>query len=223
MYYKYVTNFMTFVGLVVFFIGCSDNAATTSPTPATTDATVEILTDSRDGRSYKIVSIGTQVWMAQNLNYQDGRGTCYNESVSNCDKYGRLYSWFSAIEVCPDGWHLPSLDEWNVLFVAVGGKNIAGKILKSQSGWGPAGGGLDSYGFSALPAGYRSGVGKEDYFGIEAFASFWSSTPYGFDMAYGVCLGSGHDAADMGEEYPCFYRRGGDSRTSDYSVRCIKD
>lgn len=57
--------------------------------------------------------------------------------------------------VCPKGWHLPDTTEWQSLFSAVGGKTAAGKMLKSTSGWNSNGEGLDAFGFSALPAGYR--------------------------------------------------------------------
>lgn len=99
-------------------------------------------TDSRDGQVYKTIQIGSQVWMAENLNYDMGNVSgmskyawngCYNDKLDSCAKYGRLYTWEVAMNnadcaydkkcnpsgtirgVCPVGWHLPSNEEWRNL------------------------------------------------------------------------------------------------------------
>ena len=114
-------------------------------------------TDSRDKKTYKTTKIGKQTWMAENLNYHgsDGYlGLCYDKKPANCQKYGRLYDWSEAMGidrafnektyagknakqqgVCPAGWHLPSDKEWQTLIDFAGGKEIAGKKLKSKEGW----------------------------------------------------------------------------------------
>ena len=110
------------------------------------------ITDVRDGKVYKIVTIGTQTWMAENLNYNASDSRCYDDDPVNCEKYGRLYYWESAMEACPEGWHLPSEDEWRELV------NFAGfHLLRAINNW-PEYGPLrtDRYGFSALPGGYKT-------------------------------------------------------------------
>ncbi|WP_290722591.1 fibrobacter succinogenes major paralogous domain-containing protein [Fibrobacter sp. UBA2449] len=147
--------------------------------------------DSRDGQAYRIVKIGTQTWMAENLNYETEGSYCYNNDATKCTKYGRLYTWIAATTACPSGWHLPSTTEWETLFTAVGGRSIAGTKLKSTSSWDTDidgskicvsncdvnGNGTDAYGFSALPAGWKSG--DFAFEGVDAY--FWSvsSAPYG--------------------------------------------
>ena len=116
------------------------------------------LTDERDNQTYKTVKIGTQTWMAQNLNYKSGNSFCYDLDSTNCDKYGSLYTFISnksAENMCPNGWHLPTVEEYETLFAAVAVDDFvgAGKALKSTSGWDEDGNGIDAYGFSALPAG----------------------------------------------------------------------
>ncbi|MGM9985219.1 MAG: fibrobacter succinogenes major paralogous domain-containing protein [Fibrobacter intestinalis] len=133
----------------------------------------------RDGQTYKTVQIGNQTWMAENLNYETDDSYCYDEPA-NCRKYGRLYTWDLA--PCPSGWHLPSKVEWDTLFTAVGGEDVAGLKLKSTSGWYNDGNGTDEYGFSVLPAGYRNGDG--DYLSADKDATFWSSTEYRSYIAY---------------------------------------
>jgi len=109
-------------------------------------------TDPRDGKVYKTVKIGNQIWMAENLNYEipDGGMYCYDNEI-----YGKIYDWYRAIEACPSGWHLPVMDEWYELMEAVGGEKKAGKHLKAKFGWkdyrDKSGNGLDTYGFAALP------------------------------------------------------------------------
>jgi uncharacterized protein (TIGR02145 family)/uncharacterized repeat protein (TIGR02543 family) len=143
---------------------------------------IPAFTDVRDGKVYKKVKIGTQTWMAENLNYNIPNVTtdvCYENSASNCAKYGRLYDWSTAMGIdasynssswsgsdvnhqgaCPAGWHLPSADEWTILGNYAGGASAtstAGTNLKSSTGWVTGSGltsvGTDSYGFSALSGG----------------------------------------------------------------------
>ena len=182
------------------------------------------MTDSRDGNTYKTVKIDEQVWMAENLNYADsvktpslkGQSSCYDGAATNCEKYGRLYTWAAAIDsVCPSGWHLPSRDEWKTLITAVGGDSTAGTALKSTSGWssyeGTSGNGTDTFGFSALPAGYRSPGG--DYYNEHSFAQFWSSTEDDSNYAYNMQLTYSNGRAylyDVRKYYG-------------HSVRCLKD
>jgi len=116
-------------------------------------------TDTRDKKTYKTVKIGEQTWMAENLNYSQ-RSKCYDNKPANCDKYGRLYDWNTATEVCPKGWHLPNDVEWEILTATVGGKETAGKLLKAASGWDNNDNGSDSYGFSALSGGYGDAFGR---------------------------------------------------------------
>jgi uncharacterized protein (TIGR02145 family) len=112
-------------------------------------------TDTRDGKKYAYLTIGTQTWMAQNLNYETG-GRCYEDLESNCDTYGRLYDWETALTVCPAGWHLPSNAEWTALINFVG--DNPGTKLKATSGWNNENG-EDSYGFAAIPGGSRYSSG----------------------------------------------------------------
>lgn len=142
-------------------------------------------TDSRDGKTYKTVTIGNQIWMAENLNYKTDSSFCYNDSAEYCSKYGRLYIWDAAMNACPEGWHLPDTTEWVTLITAVGGKSTAGKMLKSTSGWNSDGNGTDDFGFTVLPAG---GWGSKDFVGEAAV--FWTSEWYeGYDdYAYGIRL-----------------------------------
>ena len=175
------------------------------------DATAKTLTDLRDGQTYKTVTIGDQTWMADNLNYETENSYCYDDDPSNCSKYGRLYTWVAATTVCPSGWHLPSTTEWKTLFTAVGGSSTAGTVLKSTGGWYNDGNGTYAFGFSALPAGYRSNYGGYNREGGNAY--FWSSTKYDSDYASNMYLDYGHDRANL------------DLYNKDYghSVRCVKD
>jgi len=161
--------------------------------------------------------------------------TCYDIA-----SYGRLYTWAASIDsvkllddadspqrcgfartcnlptrvqgVCPPDWHLPSQAEWETLFTAAGGRSIAGRTLKSQSGWYNNGNGTDAFGFSALPAGYRNSAGYIDP--DSKYATFWSSTEddNSYD-AYAMYLNSGIDSVSLGDNY----------KYLGYSVRCVKD
>ncbi|MBR2196974.1 MAG: fibrobacter succinogenes major paralogous domain-containing protein [Fibrobacter sp.] len=171
-----------------------------------------VLKDARDGKTYKTVKIGEQVWMAENLNYKTENSYCYKDNEANCAKYGRLYGWDAAKSACPAGWHLPSMSEFYALIGAVGGDDVAGKKLKSTSGRLDNGNGDDVFGFSALPAGIRKGDG--DYYDGEGnVMRFWSSSEGGGGEAYFMQLDYDGDGAYLFS----YVRNWG------YSVRCLKD
>ena len=190
------------------------------------------LIDDRDGQIYKTVKIGDQWWMAQNLNYayleptadEDSSSFCFKNDDRFCVDYGRLYLWSAAMDstgiwsanvkergVCPDGWHLPSEAEWDALFKAVGGGGTAALVLKSTSGWYNGGNGTDAFGFSVLPADYRTAE-KDYYYDVGKRAYFWSSSErysravvqfFAYDFDYVQTAGVDKDRA--------------------YSVRCVKN
>ncbi len=171
------------------------------------------MTDSRDGQSYKTVTIGSQTWMAQNLNYKTTNSFCYEDSASNCTKYGRLYTWDAATTACPSDWHLPTKAEFETLITAVGGSSTAGTKLKSTTGWTTYSGNTneDAFAFCALPAGVRLSNGYYDGEGI--YADFWSSTENDSSYAYDMYLGYSYDAAGLND----------DRKNYGFSVRCVKD
>lgn len=100
-----------------------------------------VLIDRRDGQGYKTTTIESQIWMAENLNYEVDNSYCYDNDTSNCAKYGRLYTLAAASAACPEGWHLPGGSDWESLLAAVGGASTAGMVLKSSSGWAAGGNG----------------------------------------------------------------------------------
>jgi len=136
--------------------------------------TVPTLTDNRDGKKYKKITVGSQTWMGENLNYAAEGSKCYDNDAGNCEKYGRLYNWATAKTACPTGWHLPSDDEWTTLENTVGGRSTAGTKLKSAEGWNKGGNGTDDYAFSALPGGYGNSDGNFNTAG--GYGYWWSST-----------------------------------------------
>lgn len=174
------------------------------------------MVDPRDKQLYRVVTIGSQTWMAENLNYEVSSSLCYNDSAKYCSKYGRLYGGRALSDVCPEGWHLPDSTEWMLLFNEVGGKVQASEKLKSQIGWNSGvddadGNGTDAYGFSALPAGNQSGHG--DFIGNGDYAEFWSSTEYDENTVYYMRLSNRYPHAFVEVI----------SKAYALSVRCLKD
>jgi uncharacterized protein (TIGR02145 family) len=149
--------------------------------------------------------------MAENLNYAAEGSKCYNNSPDSCAKYGRLYDWKTALTVCPAGTHLPTDKEWTSLTDNVGGEDIAGKKLKSTSGWNKNGNGTNNYGFSALPGG--DGVSDGYFNNVGNFGYWWSATEYYVSYAW-------HRGMPYSNEYVFSDYYG---KTSLYSVRCVKD
>jgi uncharacterized protein (TIGR02145 family) len=172
--------------------------------------TAGTFTDARDGKTYRTVKIGEQVWMAENLNYETDSSWCYDNKNFNCKKYGRLYTWDAAMKACPVGWHLPTRQEWNELVSFAGGDN-AGTKLKSKS---PNWDGTDDYGFSALPGGIRGIRGLVGTFGgLGADGYWWTATEYDASYAWFRDMYTGY--TDVNEN--------GDDKGNGLSVRCLRD
>jgi len=133
--------------------------------------------DSRNGIRYEAVEIGSQTWMAENLNYNVSGSKCYKNDPANCDKYGKLYDWETAMKVCPEGWHLPSKKEWEIL-----ADFTKYRSLKAKRGWGERYNGTDDFGFKALPGG--DGRSNGSFSNIGAGGFFWSASEYNSKTAY---------------------------------------
>jgi uncharacterized protein (TIGR02145 family) len=179
-------------------------------------------TDSRNGQKYRAVKVGGKTWMAENLKYQTENSWCYENDNSNCNKYGRLYTWNAAKGACPTGWRLPSRADWDRLGQAVGGAREpdgdgtidwkgAGKKLKASSGWNEDGNGTDDYGFSALPGGLRLSDG--DFGSAGNDGNWWAATERDASGAY-------YRAMNYYGDY--VYENAGNGEYS-FSVRCVRD
>ena len=189
------------------FTGISGNYSTVKTDIPTQNETITfnfIACTDGDGNNYPVVEIGTQVWMAENLKttlYSDGTtiplvtdGTAWaalstpaycwynNDADTYKDTYGALYNWYTinTFKLCPEGWHVPTIAEWEVLIVYLGGEMVAGGKVKEIGTvhWiAPNTGATDEVGFTALPSGAR-GYNTGMFGDIGTDGAWWSSTPY---------------------------------------------
>jgi len=223
--------------LTLFIVACGGDSSSSSSENLNVDE--DFLIDTRDGQTYKTVKIGSQTWMAENLNYKIVNSSCYEDKVENCDEYGRLYTWAAAMDsvgkwssngkgcgykkdcspsypvqgVCPQGWHLPQKSEWMELFFTEGDSATAGVKLKSSTGWFDNGNGTDVFGFSALPAGIR--LKSKGFIDIGRAAHFWTSDiETDNHYVYRVDLNYNSDFAEVNDK---------GERDAKRSVRCVKD
>ena len=220
-------------GMVLSLAGCNEKGP---------------FTDARDGKTYKTVRIGSQTWMAENLNYETDESYCYGNDPANCEKYGRLYTWAAAMDsaavfseggkgcgygrrctptypvrgVCPEGWHLPSDAEWGALE-----KFVADSLF---------GGGADSVGYALKSAsGWEENYNGKPGNGSDAFG--FGALPAGDRRGDGTFYGvleranfwsSTEDGADYAS-YRILDYNVTDLLPIDFgkdkamSVRCVKD
>jgi uncharacterized protein (TIGR02145 family) len=157
---------------------------------ATPGNDTDVFTDDRDGEVYHYTQIGDQVWMAENLNYlpDSGVSNCYSFQEDHCRLFGRLYGFETAQTVCPGGWHLPTIEEWQTLgdFVdtELGGSGRLGseenpvwdigEALMGVDGWRWPPDQAGSFGFFALPGGFHLDGGPGGSLATEAV--FWSAS-----------------------------------------------
>jgi len=164
------------------------------------------------GRRYPVVKIGNQLWMAENLDYkfqvngsqiptgQSGHPSTpaawyYNNAeatygIDGTYKCGLLYNWYAAkylddnkATLLPDGWHVPSITEWEALIMACGGSSdAAGKLKASSVSWSVSWNGTDDYGFGVIPCGIRDSGGA--FIAGDTYDYIWSSTPNGGNSYY---------------------------------------
>ncbi len=175
------------------------------------------------GNIYPTVQVESQCWIAENLNMPVGGSMCYGNDLSNCQKYGRLYTWDIASEVCPDGWHLPSDEEWGILesyigiqnpLSTVGGRGNANalKLEGTYNGWGWCSVNCNTTGLNFLPSGAPTVDGG--YYAIGEGGYWWTST---------MDSSSGKPYARLITSRDNAIHRGPQTQTHSFAVRCIKD
>jgi uncharacterized protein (TIGR02145 family) len=194
-----------------------------------------------DGNGYNTITIGTQVWMIENLKttkYSNGDlivtttpatldirteitpkyQWAYDGNENNVATYGRLYTWYAVTDsrnVCPTGWHVPSYDEWLTLNITAGGGDVGGGNLKETGTdhWiSPNTGATNGTGFTALPSGFRYNDGTFYWIGYHSY--WWSATEYNSTIAWEPFIINSDSYLGF-----CF----SDVKESGCSVRCIKD
>lgn len=202
----------------VEFSSSSVNASLSSSSVNNQQSTTCVYSESNNTltcseKTYKTVVIGTQTWMAENLNATPANGNswCYNLSASNCDIYGRLYDWATAKTACPTGWHLPSNDDWKTLTTYVGGVTVVGTKLKANQSLWSTNTGTDDFGFSGLPGGSYNGT---SFNGIEYYGYWWSETSYETTNAY---------TWSLVYNYAGFIQDNYFGQQYGFSVRCLQD
>lgn len=196
-----------------------------------------VFVDTRDGNLYHTVTIGNQIWMAENLRYLpnvsgSSKGSIFDfyyyvygyegtnvdeaKATANYQTYGVLYNWTAAANSCPAGWHLPSDAEWTQLINYLGGENVAGGKLKEAGivHWTtPNTGATNETGFTALPGGRR--MDKVGFSGIGTDVDFWTSTN-------GELVSSVSRMRNLSYNHVSVYAHSSGNDEGLY-VRCVKD
>lgn len=201
-------------------------------------ANTGIMKDSRDNKSYRTITVQNQVWMAENLDFDyKVKGESYGTYVhpEYKEKYGRYYTWAAALDsaavfsknsvgcgfdetpcnrydpvrgICPEGWHIPSIEEWTKLYNAMG-KSTYAMEATGYKDWTLA---TDEYGFSAVPAGLYS-YADETINSVGRSAFFWTINRYDYYEAYYWNLYNGNSNLNY------YFTK----KNNGLSVRCVKD
>jgi uncharacterized protein (TIGR02145 family) len=214
-----------FLGSALVWVGCGGGGTGKGGT----------LTDPRDKQKYRTVIVNGTRWMAENLNYDADDSKCYEDRIAYCEKYGRLYDIDAILSACPAGWRLPNDDEWSSLVEAAGGINIAGRNLKSQTGWEHPrgiGNGTDLLGFSALPGGIFGCDGEStrhrrknegSFNRVGGYGGWWGITQAGDSTPISVrYMDTNSDSLSIDKFYP-------DDENEPaflegmFSIRCVRD
>ncbi|MCH2022645.1 MAG: hypothetical protein MK207_09230 [Saprospiraceae bacterium] len=210
------------MALLVIWTGCEKE-----------DSNLQTFIDSRDGNQYKMIEIGGRTWMAENLRY-NATGSYLNPNNQSIS-YGRLYEWPTVMNgdssstlnpsgvqgICPDGWHLPSDEEWKNLEKSLGmsdqetnsiGWNGTdqGYQMKSTSDWDDNGNGNNASGFNAYPSGRHWNSYSSSY----TYAWFWTSTEFSSTEAWYRYLHKNESQV---------YRSTLSKTAYAFSCRCVKD
>ena len=167
-----------------------------------------------DGHAYQIIEVGGQRWFAENLRVsraEDGTALLTfapNAESANVQRYGFLYSWQSANLACPQGYHLPTDEEWSAFELAVSADH--GLQLGNPTVWRlPVAGHADVESFAALPAGYANDAGLDNLFGQRAV--FWSATADGDEFAWARSMRMDAAQLERASQHPHY----------GFSVRCV--
>ena len=183
------------------------------------------LLDKRDNQVYRTVVISNHVWTAQNMNFKTeddslAQSWCYDDKFENCKKYGRLYNWEAAKKVCPEGWHLPTADEWLELIENHTCEieesedyddmyHCAGTSLKSLQSWEDGMPNTNEHGFSVIAAGIKA---QSEFKYIGKASELWTATAPYEKYAGIVTFDRTEDYSTIALTY----------KTYGLSVRCIK-
>lgn len=188
----------------------------------------EYFLDKRNESMYPLIKIGEQIWFSKNLEIKTPNSYCPEDDEAVCSFYGRLYEWNDAVTACPNGWKLPTKQDFEKLISNV--KHIChesddskiGTLLKSRIAWDmdekiaqgtPSG--IDCVRFSALPAGRRKDSGFTTIEGankMRNYAAFWTSDEDGFGAAH-------YSLYNYKEEFAF----GNSDKKYALSVRCLKE
>ena len=220
--------------LIIFVISCKKDKENESNNPIPSITVTDI-----DGNIYHTITIGSQVWLKENLkvtHYRNGDtipnitdcatwgsltngAYCdYDNTPSNSAIHGRLYNFYAVNDsrnIAPTGWHVPTDAEWTTLKDYLGGVSIAGGKLKEidTTHWiSPNTGANNITQFTALPSGCRSDMG-DAFWVIGYFCYFWTATEYSSDHGWVYSLH--YNDESLGKNYS--FKKDG------HSVRCIKD
>jgi uncharacterized protein (TIGR02145 family) len=216
--------------LLLFCIFIFNSCKKDSSNPANINTVPSAPTVTYAGKIYHTVTIGSQVWLKENLDVgtmingsqaASNNGTiekyCYNDDTANCTRYGGLYQWNEAMQyvttagtqgICPTGWHIPTYAEFQTLVTTV---NNDGNALKAVGQGTGSGVGTNTSGFSASLAGDRGNNGG--FNGLGNFTVFWSSTEGNATYVYLMNL-YGYDS-NIHFNY--------NTKEFGFSVRCAKD
>jgi len=173
-------------------------------------------TDTRNNMTYRTINIYGTTWMVDNLNYPTDNSSCYYDTESNCDEYGRLYTWDDAMSACPDGWHLPKYDYALYYFSYV--------LTSRDNTWQTQNSNITYSDLEMKAAGWQMN-GNYDY--LHRIATFWYSDEYESGQAFGECINEAGSARACpskqivpGTEDKEMFTY---AKTNKLSVRCVKE